>query len=60
MNIIAKLQIDKLIKLNQCNMEDLGAVSALASKLGMKALLTSLYVDSQEYLVYIRKHKKRS
>lgn len=58
MNIIVKMQVDKLIKLNKCDMEDIGKVSSLASEMGMKPLINQLYKDQTEYLEYIRKKKK--
>ena len=58
MNIIVKMQIDKLIKLNKCDMQDISKVSSLASEMGMKPLLTQLYKDTNEYLEYVRKKTK--
>lgn len=45
------------IMMKQCNMEDISAVSSLASKLGMKSLLTFLYNNPDEYLAYIKDNK---
>lgn len=57
MNIIVKMQIDKLRKMNKCDMENISTVSKLASESGMKALVTMLYKDSTEYLNYIKSKK---
>lgn len=57
MNIIVKMQIDKLLKLDKCDMENIGEVSSLASSMGMKALLTQMYTNSNEYLEYVRRKK---
>lgn len=52
------MQIEKIRKLNQCDMEDINAVSTLASKMGLRGLLTMIDIDSNKYLEYIK--KKRS
>ena len=57
MNIIAKMQVDRLLKLDKCDMENIGEVSSLASSMGMKALLTQLYTNSNEYLEYVRRKR---
>ncbi len=54
-SFFVKVQINKLRKLNQCDMKDIGAVSSLASKMGMTALVTFLYTNADEYLRYIQK-----
>lgn len=57
MSFFLKIQINKIKKMKQCNMEDISAVSSLASKLGMKSLLTFLYNNPDEYLAYIKDNK---
>ncbi len=57
MNLIAKMQADKIIKLDKCDLEKIGEVSSLASSMGMKALLNQLYTNPNEYLEYVRKKK---
>lgn len=59
MNIFVKSQINKIHNLNQCDMKDIGAVSTLASKMGMKALVTFLYTSPKEYLSYIQKFEEK-
>ncbi len=57
-SIFIKLQINKIRNSKQCDMTDLSAVSSLASKMGMKSLVTFLYTNSEEYLEYVKKSEK--
>lgn len=57
LNFFVKVQIDKIRKSKQCDMENISEVSAVAAKMGFKALLTYLYNNSEEYLAYIKKQK---
>ena len=57
MNLIIKLQIDKLYKSKKCNMKSISDVSAKASELNLIALLTWVYNHQEEYLQYIEKKK---
>lgn len=54
-NLLAILQLERLHKMNKYDLRDIKKISAVASELGLKALLTQIYTDSSEYLKYIEK-----
>ena len=55
MNLLAIIQLEKIRKMNKYDLKDVRKISAVASELGLKALLTQIYTDSSEYLRYIEK-----
>lgn len=55
MNLLAILQLERLHKMNKYDLRDVKKISAVASELGLKALLTQIYTDSSEYLKYIER-----
>ena len=54
-NLLAILQLERLRKMNKYDLRDIKKISAVASELRLKALLTQIYTDSSEYLKYIEK-----
>lgn len=54
-NLLAILQLERLHKMNKYDLRDIKKISAVASELRLKALLTQIYTDSSEYLKYIEK-----
>lgn len=55
MNLLAIIQLERLHKMNKYDLRDIKKISAVASELGLKALLTQIYTDSSEYIKYIEK-----
>lgn len=55
MNILVKMQIDKIKKMNKYNMKNINEVSRVATDLKLSALIKQLYIDPNEYLNYINK-----
>lgn len=54
-NLLAIIQLEKIRKMNKYDLKDVRKISAVASELGLKVLLTQIYTDSSEYLKYIEK-----
>lgn len=53
LNLIAMMQLEKIRRMHKYNLKDIKEMSAAASKMGLKALLTQLYTDPDEYLRYV-------